>query len=748
MTAEQRNSAIGAAKHCQEDHIRVDSPPSAAVVLTRVMNRVRDRSSACTKIDHKVWVVVESLAYPFVLKTRYLDNCHKFRGRIDRGLFDIAVALSKFLENDRYQDLAKYWTARWAARCFGDEVEFPEKAEYEQTPIFRGFLHTLLKRVVRKRDMDFAYSLLQSKRMWPSLGLSREREALLDHRVLLSRTPKEIPEEMMTDLTWAVDSFLRFSGKELPSWTSMAPSVKGHFGAPASSGGALGMLRRKPVLSPEADNIRKYMRSRSLQETVVRGEMEKKRLFELAREGRDAQRILPGEARVVIIPEPAKFRIVTCGDPELYTAVKPVQSALLQAWSKHPTSTMKVADLGAAMSRWNPRTFACSGDYKSATDTLEVLASLYCLDRILRAWKVPPWLYASCMDTLIGVVLHYPPKFKIPDLDQINGQLMGSPLSFVLLCIINLATWRAATKRRAKFVWDVFINGDDIAFTCEREEYEAWLRSSSAVGFVQSLGKSYLSRRMVVINSQLYRYPAFTRVGYLNLKLVRGSSLKAGHSDAYDFQVGRAVSEMCELSPWTIPCIPQAMRAAKAFLPGANWYIPAARGGCGVSIRFAPDDVEVTRWQLKLAGASFMDPTLSLGVAAQVPGLARLLRLLRRPKMVPLPGNMREGGDLYAHILPGFEDEDYVSRTQRRERQLVWEAWFQRLISLQSLFLAEVEDAKVSKVRQEKARLKALEKWRLAAQVAHPVSISKLFDIIDESLYPALPAVPRAWLLA
>lgn len=611
------------------------------------------------------------------------------------------------------------------------------KAEFENLPLFTGYLATLMKRAVKRRDRDWAYSLLQCKRMWPQLGLERAAESLQDHQNLMVALPSPLSSETKHWLDLAVTSFLKFAPE--PAWTKSSPSISGHYGGTSKQLGALGVLRKyAPEVGVDLDSSA-VLGAKSLKELWRGGESEKASLYEVA------SRMLPTEdelrARVVLVPEPAKFRIVTCGDPFLYTYVQPLQSELLKAWALHPCSTMRVPDLGAYMAEWPRREYFVSGDYKSATDLLNVNASRYVLEQICMRWHVPIKLAEAAMLTLSGTTLQYPVDVTLAEesVVQTNGQLMGSPLSFPLLCIINLSTWLQATsdrrcRGRLPVIYDALINGDDIGFPASRKEYERWKTAANSVGFQLSLGKSYLSREIALINSQLYTYPLFKRVGYLNLKLCKGSSLKAGHSDAWDYQVGRAVNLMCELSPWTIPFIPMAMKSATNFLPGSNWYLPVECGGCGVWPGFAPDDLEVTRWQQKLAGASRMDRTLRIGLSAAVPGLGRALRLLGRPKEFSMTFSERIENDFWVDL---------------DDREAAWVSWFQKVIGYVSLVgrLPEERAEEEVSAARSLARSTAIRRWTEAAEKASPMSLLKLFDPRNPDLYPFVPPLAPAWAL-
>lgn len=100
--------------------------------------------------------------------------------------------------------------------------------------------------------------------------------------------------------------------------------------------------------------------------------------------------------------------------------------------------------------------------------------------------------------------------------------------------------------------------------------------------------------------------------GYLNLKLVLGSSLKSGESKALPTQIGKDLSEMIRLCPWTACSIPRAFQRWKLKWRGwfqPNWFLPPHLGGYGVLPRDAPDSWYITREQRIMANMMLDDPT-------------------------------------------------------------------------------------------------------------------------------------------
>jgi hypothetical protein len=117
---------------------------------------------------------------------------------------------------------------------------------------------------------------------------------------------------------------------------------------------------------------------------------------------------------------------------------------------------------------------------------------------------------------------------------QRNGQLMGSPLSFPFLCVINAAVFRLAYES-----WNdctvkikdlpVLVNGDDIGFRSSWDFYQWWRWNIQQVGFQPSVGKNFTSEDFVNINSQYYRidkvgdiHYVAEQVPYVNMGLITG----------------------------------------------------------------------------------------------------------------------------------------------------------------------------------------------------------------------------------
>jgi len=82
---------------------------------------------------------------------------------------------------------------------------------------------------------------------------------------------------------------------------------------------------------------------------------------------------------------------------------------------------------------------------------------------------------------------------------------MGSPLSFPILCLANYSCWYSIYGKGHDVNEDpVLINGDDILFSSDPEDYHLWEMALSLYGFEKSVGKNYVDPRFFMINSELF----------------------------------------------------------------------------------------------------------------------------------------------------------------------------------------------------------------------------------------------------
>jgi len=230
------------------------------------------------------------------------------------------------------------------------------------------------------------------------------------------------------------------------------------------------------------------------------------------------------------IVEPCKVRMITKGPSDTYNLALSLQKILwgrmrhetIFQWIGKPVRPEdwdlayppeQIAHL-VALGYW-----LVSGDYKGATDNLNPDLSeeaWRCVVENLeiegRPMEFTKW-YEIGRECLTRHRLHYEATSHENEViaDQRWGQLMGSPLSFPILNLVNAAAavvglgWRSALgEDPLSFAhgYGVHTNGDDISFVCPKAQYEAWKDAVTAAGLEPSLGKNYVSDRFLIINSE------------------------------------------------------------------------------------------------------------------------------------------------------------------------------------------------------------------------------------------------------
>nr|UJQ92732.1 MAG: putative RNA-dependent RNA polymerase [Narnaviridae sp.] len=287
------------------------------------------------------------------------------------------------------------------------------------------------------------------------------------------------------------------------------------------------------------------------------------------------------DTSVVALPEPLKVRIITKSEalpsflcialqktmkkyinrfPSLVLTTRPLRPKdFRDVWARLNKLEVKISQYQSGF-RFNFNQHV-SGDYKAATDKLNINFTTQIFEKFLVCMSVPEEDRPVYRQVLYAQRLRYPKRYsgdlkKDPKLshldvtpeteffsvDQMNGQLMGSILSFPVLCLANLICYKRALEeyinldrqphqRRlmvSAFELPVLVNGDDIYFQTNDRFYEIWLKYINIAGFVLSVGKNYVHRNTFTINSQCFRYNSecdkLTECTYLNVGLLIGQS--------------------------------------------------------------------------------------------------------------------------------------------------------------------------------------------------------------------------------
>jgi len=211
----------------------------------------------------------------------------------------------------------------------------------------------------------------------------------------------------------------------------------------------------------------------------------------------------PLPVRVEPIVEPLKVRTITAGIADCF-ALKPLQRAMWLALGEerqfcltHGTNNLEPA-IERIFHQGKPDDVWISGDYTAATDSIPIEASKALLEGILESIDHEPtkrW----AMKEISPHLLVYPKDSGLTPVLQESGQLMGSLLSFPLLCLLNDCTARSVGLSSYQYL----INGDDILMRAPRSVYPQWKEKVRSYGLSLSLGKNYVHPDYGTVNSQL-----------------------------------------------------------------------------------------------------------------------------------------------------------------------------------------------------------------------------------------------------
>lgn len=155
-----------------------------------------------------------------------------------------------------------------------------------------------------------------------------------------------------------------------------------------------------------------------------------------------------------------------------------------------------------------------SVDYTAATDGLSARLSASILRGIIA--DLPEDHQRRLLSVLAPHRCEYPPVRvngvieEVPSVDQLNGQLMGSILSFPILCLANLGLCLLVLGSTRESAWDdsqgILINGDDALYLANPDYWVRHCELGKRVGLEMSPGKAYHDPSYANVNSTSVEY--------------------------------------------------------------------------------------------------------------------------------------------------------------------------------------------------------------------------------------------------
>jgi hypothetical protein len=354
------------------------------------------------------------------------------------------------------------------------------------------------------------------------------------------------------------------------------------------------------------------------------------------------------QAKIQGIVEPMKVRVISKGPALEYYASKPLQRALHTVMRTMDCyrligRPLCPTDLLDCKVKADPSWEWFSVDYKAATDNLSWKYSGRILRALIKYWS--PRMQELALDVLGPHELVYPNAARIKSQKMERGQLMGSVLSFPILCIANYGLYLSVTNS-IQMGWSdaereshVLINGDDQAYAAPSHLWEDHVEKGRKVGLEMSVGKAYHHARYCNVNSTSIDLPMMSKcpyqITYLNSGLFFGISKVRSKTDVELKQkdivsllpkvlAGSLPNRQCSLlGHWFITHPSKTIRDCCEISIGVrktivrSIFMPQSLGGMGVD---APIGWKHYRSHKQLVYASTFAIKMHLGSSRPLPG--------------------------------------------------------------------------------------------------------------------------------
>jgi hypothetical protein len=315
-------------------------------------------------------------------------------------------------------------------------------------------------------------------------------------------------------------------------------------------------------------------------------------------------------AEPVGLAEALKIRVITKGPRVLYYALKPVQrwlhttlrkTKVFQLIGKPVTSEIlnKVFKPQKNLQMAEKSQTFLSVDYSAATDKIDPYYSEVAMREIAKKLGIAG---TDLEELLVDALVRHKmvnPADKEQSKEQKWGQLMGSIVSFPILCIVNCAVMSICLergfKRKISFKdLPLLINGDDAVARTNSIGVETWRGVAPLAGLYPSIGKVLDSARKLNINSTLFQVKPngeLEQVKYINMGLILGlkrSEANVSVRDAFSGMdsIGARHRELKRMTPddlWSVTN-DLFLTSHKEVLDKLHvpWYIPENLGGVGL----------------------------------------------------------------------------------------------------------------------------------------------------------------------
>lgn len=245
------------------------------------------------------------------------------------------------------------------------------------------------------------------------------------------------------------------------------------------------------------------------------------------------------EVEAIALSEPLKVRMITKAQAET-KVLKPLQIALFRYLGMHPQFALTNGctqemyndfeddslkwikrieiQIQAILSKFPEKeNLWLSGDYTAATDNFPMSVTNRLIEGILSEIDHEPTKLWARWEVSPHLIKYPEGKSGV----QTSGQLMGSLLSFPLLCFLNDFIVSESGFPKGSYL----INGDDVVARGNEEVINQWRINAPKVGLSLSLGKNFIDPSFCTVNSQLFYEGNCLHTGKVSCQTRYGRSL-------------------------------------------------------------------------------------------------------------------------------------------------------------------------------------------------------------------------------
>lgn len=326
----------------------------------------------------------------------------------------------------------------------------------------------------------------------------------------------------------------------------------------------------------------------------------------------------PPVVEAIAIKEPLKVRMITKAESDT-KCLQPLQRALFGylktqpqfvlthgvSWGTNVEFNEKLewilrieSEIKAILDRHpGKEKLWLSGDYTAATDNFPQPVTMALLEGILSEIDHEPTRRWARYE-VSSHEIRYPGGVTGI---QTSGQLMGSLLSFPLLCFLNDFTLRESGFEQGSYL----INGDDVVAKGQVEKINRWRGFAPSVGLDLSLGKNFIDPEFCTVNSQLFWNAEVQHTGKVSLQTRYGKTLSRcfAEMEYYYGERPELEREFIRRNLLELRNTPRSLR------------VPISHGGLGMNFKKGSDI------DFKLAKTVYLsDFLLKIGKSEGVPG--------------------------------------------------------------------------------------------------------------------------------